>query len=211
MIEETDIKDKILNGAEDLFMRYGVRSISMDDIARHLSVSKKTLYQHFADKDDLVLVVTRHLLEKNHKECEVIRLKADNPVEELALISLWMKKSMEEINPTMLFDLQKFHLKAWNLWIEFKNKFIQEEVIRNLIAGIDAGYMRSVNKEIMGILRVEFVQMAFNQDIFPREKFSLVEVQSQIFDHFVFGLVTEKGRKLYLKYKEHNHQPSTIL
>lgn len=192
-------------------MRYGVRSISMDDIARHLSVSKKTLYQHFADKDELVLEVTRHLLIKNHKECETIRMKADNPVEELALISLWMKKSMEEINPTMLFDLQKFHMKAWNLWLEFKNKFIQEEVIRNLTVGIDAGYMRPVNKEIMGILRVEFVQMAFNPDIFPREKFSIVEVQSQIFDHFVFGLVTEKGRKLYLKYKEHNHQPSTIL
>jgi AcrR family transcriptional regulator len=73
MIEETDIKDKILNGAEELFMRYGVRSISMDDIARHLSVSKKTLYQHFADKDDLVLEVTRHMLQMNYKECEAIR------------------------------------------------------------------------------------------------------------------------------------------
>lgn len=211
MNEETDIKDKILNGAEELFMRYGVRSISMDDIARHLSVSKKTLYQHFADKDELVLDVTRHLLEQNFKECEAIRKVAENPIEELATISVWMKKSMEEINPTMLFDLQKFHVNAWNLWLEFKNKFIHEEVIRNLTIGIEAGYMRSVNKEIMGILRVEFVQMGFNQDIFPREKFSLAEVQSQIFDHFVFGLVTEKGRKLYLKYKEHNQQPSTIL
>ncbi len=211
MIEETDIKDKILKGAEELFMRYGVRSISMDDIARHLSVSKKTLYQHFADKDDLVENVTRHMLEQNFKECESIRKESENPIEELATISLWMKKSMEEINPTMLFDLQKFHAKAWNLWLEYKNKFIHEEVIRNLVAGIEAGYMRPVNKEIMGILRVEFVQMAFNQDIFPREKYNLVEVQSQIFDHFVFGLVTEKGRKLYLKYKEHNQQPSTIL
>lgn len=211
MIDETDIKGKIVAGAEELFMRYGVRSISMDDIARHLSVSKKTLYQHFADKDDLVETVTRHLLEKNYRQCEDIRLGSDNPVEELARISIWMKKSMEEINPTMLFDLQKFHVKAWNLWVEFKNKFIRDEVIRNLDAGIEQGYMRPVNKEIMGILRVEFVQMAFNPDIFPREKFNIVEVQSQIFDHFVFGLVTEKGRKLYLKYKEHNQQPSTIL
>lgn len=210
MIEETDIKDKILNGTEELFMRYGVRSISMDDIARHLSVSKKTLYQHFADKDDLVENVTRQMLEQNFQECERIRKGANNPIEELATISLWMKKSMEEINPTMLFDLQKFHTKAWNIWLDFKNKFIQDEVMRNLTVGIEEGYIRPVNKEIMSILRVEFVQMGFNQDIFPREKFSLAEVQSQIFDHFVFGLVTEKGRKLYLKYKEHN-QPSTIL
>lgn len=211
MTEDANIKDKILNGTEQLFMRYGVRSISMDDIARHLSVSKKTLYQHFADKDDLVLSITRNLLQTNYQECEAIRLAATNPVEELARISVWMKKSMEEINPTMLFDLQKFHPKAWSTWLDFKTKLIREEVIPNLIAGMEAGYIRPVNKEIMGILRVEFVQAAFNQDVFPREKYNLAEVQSQIFDLFVFGLVTEKGRKLYLKYKEHNQQPSTIL
>lgn len=210
-MEESDIKIKILKGAEELFLRYGVRSISMDDIARHLSVSKKTLYQHFADKDDLVEHCTHHLLNRNEKACEVIREGAENPIEEMARVSVFMKKSMEEINPTMLFDLQKFHPKAWALWLEFKKHFIQNDVMRNLEAGIEAGYIRPINKEIMAILRVEFVQMAFNQDIFPREKFDLIEVQNQVLEHFVLGLVTEKGKKLYLKYKEHNQQPSTIL
>lgn len=211
-MEESDIKIKILKGTEELFLRYGVRSISMDDIARHLSVSKKTLYQHFADKDDLVAHCTQQLLDRNFKECEVIREGAENPIEELARVSLFMKKSMEEINPTMLFDLQKFHPKAWAMWIDFKKNFIQNDVMRNLDAGIEAGYIRPINKDIMAILRVEFVQMAFNQDIFPREKFDLLEVQNQILEHFVLGLVTEKGKKLYFKYKEHNqHQPSTIL
>ena len=59
-MEDHDIKDKILKGAEELFMKYGARSISMDDIARHLSVSKKTLYQHFADKDTLISELCRH-------------------------------------------------------------------------------------------------------------------------------------------------------
>ena len=53
-MEETELRKKILEGTKELFMRYGIRSVSMDDIARHLSVSKKTLYQHFADKDELV-------------------------------------------------------------------------------------------------------------------------------------------------------------
>jgi AcrR family transcriptional regulator len=53
-LEQVDIKKKILKAAENLFMKYGVRSISMDDISRHLAVSKKTLYQHFADKEDIV-------------------------------------------------------------------------------------------------------------------------------------------------------------
>ena len=71
-MEELDVKDKILKGAEELFMRYGIRSISMDDIARHLTVSKKTLYQHFADKDDLVLSVSRSHLQRNKAEFEGI-------------------------------------------------------------------------------------------------------------------------------------------
>ncbi len=66
-MEEIQTKDKILKGAADLFTRYGIRSISMDDIARHLSVSKKTLYQHFVDKDELVTMVTQAHLTANQK------------------------------------------------------------------------------------------------------------------------------------------------
>ncbi len=210
-MEDHDIKSKIVKGTEELFLRYGVRSISMDDIARHLSVSKKTLYQHFADKDDLVVHITRNILENNARGCDAIYHVVENPIEELARVTVFLKNAMEQINPTLLFDLQKFHPKAWALWVEFKNRFIHQDVVRNLEAGIAGGYMRPVNKEVMAILRMEIFQLAFNQDVFPREKFNLVEVQSQIFEHFVMGLLTEKGKKLYLKYKEHNQQPSTIL
>ena len=211
-MEELDNKEKILRGAEDLFMKYGVRSISMDDIARHLSVSKKTLYQHFADKEELVMLVSKSHLERNAKEFEAIQGSAENSVEELARISSCMKKNLEGVNQTMLFDIQKFHPKAWNVWIDFKQKYIRESVIRNLKQGIQDGYIRpEVNPEIMAVVRIELIQLAFNPDVFQREKFNMVEVQSQIFDHFVLGLVTEKGRKLYLKCKELNQQPSTVL
>jgi AcrR family transcriptional regulator len=211
-MEELDSKEKILKGAEDLFMRYGVRSVSMDDIARHLAVSKKTLYQHFADKDDLVMMVSKAILERHTVEFESIRVSTENPVEDLAKISLCMKKNMEGLNPALLFDLQKYHAKAWNLWLDFKNKYIRESVIVNLKKGMADGYIRTdIDSEVMAALRIEQVQLAFNQDVFPRERFNLAEVQVQIFDHFVFGLVTEKGRKLYLKYKELNQQPSTVL
>ncbi|MCI0752082.1 MAG: TetR/AcrR family transcriptional regulator [Flammeovirgaceae bacterium] len=211
-MEEKDTKEKILKGTEDLFMRFGVRSISMDDIARHLGVSKKTLYQHFADKDDLVFWVSNNHLQCDQREFEEMQTSSENAVEELAKISLHMKRHMEEINPALLFDLQKFHLKAWNLWLKFKNDVIRESVVRNLRQGIKEGYFREdMNPEIMAVVRIELIQFAFDQAVFPREKFKLTEVQLQIFDHFVFGLVTEKGRKLYLQYKSVNHQPSTVL
>ncbi|HEY3429368.1 MAG TPA: hypothetical protein VGK39_01750, partial [Cyclobacteriaceae bacterium] len=157
-------------------------------------------------------MVSKSHLERNAKEFESILETSANSVEELARISACMKRNLEGVNQTMLFDIQKFHPKAWNVWIEFKHKYIRESVIRNLKQGIQDGYIRpEVSPEIMAVVRIELIQLAFNPDVFQREKFNMVEVQSQIFDHFVLGLVTEKGRKLYLKCKELNQQPSTVL
>jgi len=209
-MEETAIKEKILKGSEELFMRYGVRSISMDDIARHLGISKKTLYQHFADKDELVLKVSRGHLERNITQFDSIRNEAKNPIEELAMISVCMKQNMESLNPTLLFDLQKFHPKAWSEWIAFKGKYLRESIVRNLNQGIAEGYIRAdINPEIMAAMRIELVQLAFNPDIFPVNRFRLAEVQAQIFDHFVYGLVTDKGKKLYQKLKDITYQLTT--
>jgi AcrR family transcriptional regulator len=210
--QEADVKDRIINGAMELIMRYGARSISMDDIARHLSVSKKTLYQHFADKDDLVLAVCRENMRCDVKIFTEIRESSSNAIEELSKISLIMKAQMEKINPALLFDLKKFHPKAWNAWLDFKNKFIRESVMRNLKQGVEEGHFRQdINPELMAIVRIELIELLFDQMLFPREKFKLAEVQMHLFDHFVYGLVTDKGRKLYEKYKQLNHQPTSVL
>jgi TetR/AcrR family transcriptional regulator, cholesterol catabolism regulator len=210
-MEEQDIKSKILKGAEELYMRYGVRSISMDDIARHLAVSKKTLYQHFTDKDELVTMVSRGHLERNMLQFDTIRDESKNPIEELARLSVCMKMNMESMNPTVMFDLQKFHPKAWNEFIQFKNKHLKESIVRNLKQGIELGYVRpEVNPEILAPIRIETVQLAFNNELFSVGQYSLAEVQAQLFDHFVYGIVTDKGRKLYEKFKTVNPQPSLL-
>jgi len=202
-MEDSDIKKKILKGAESLFMKYGVRSISMDDIARHLSVSKKTLYQHFADKEDIVTMTCQSHIEGIWKEFQDIKNNSKNAIDELAKISLCLKQNSEEMNPSLLFDLQKYHPRAWAVWLNHKNKFIRESVVRNLRQGIEEGYFRAeIDMEVIATMRLELVQMAFDDQVFPPSRFKLAEVQLQIFDHFVYGLVTEKGRKLYQKYKE---------
>lgn len=202
-MEETEVKDRILKGAEELFRRYGVRSITMDEIARHLGISKKTIYQYFSDKDDVVCSVTLAHLQIHHKEFEQVAEESKNSVEELVRLSLCLKENLKDMNAAVLFDLQRYHQKAWSMWIDFKRKVIKESVVRNLKKGIVDGYFRKeIDPEILSIMRLEMIQMGFDDQLFPRDRYSLAEVQLNLLEHFIHGLLTDKGRKLYNKYKE---------
>lgn len=204
-MEELDNKEKLLKGADDLFMKYGVRSVSMDDIARHLGISKKTIYQHFTDKDDVVVSVAKAHMERQRQQFEKIAAESKNAVEEMVKISFVLKENMKNINPSLLFDMQKYHQRAWNEWLNFKHKFIRQSVMRSLKQGMAEGYFREeLNVDIISIMRLEQVQMPFDNAIFPRDHYNIAEVQAHVFDHFVHGILTEKGKKLYAKYKEKN-------
>lgn len=208
-MEEVETKDKILEGSLGLFMKYGIRSVTMDDIARHLAVSKKTLYQHFADKDDLVFKMSEMYLDRSFRQYEQIAKGSSNSIEELSKISVRMKHEMENLNQSMLFDLQKYHPKAWALYIDHKSKIISQSVVRNIRQGMADGFYRpELNPDVMAITRLVLIEAAFNPELFPKDQFNFVEVQIQLFDLFVHGLCTEKGRKLYLKYKEEYYKPS---
>lgn len=212
-MEEQDIREKILEGTEMLFTRYGIRSVSMDDIARHLSVSKKTLYQHFADKDELVYRMSERYLTRTSKNYDEIKNTSSNSVEELSRIAVRMKQDFESINPSMLFDLQKFHSKAWSLYNQHKLDVISQSVEQNIVQGIRDGLFRSdLNPNVLARLRIAMLESGFNDNIFPREQFNFIEVQSQIFELFVYGMCTDKGRKLYQQYiKNNNPQLNPII
>jgi AcrR family transcriptional regulator len=203
MEEQDQIKERILKGAEELFLKYGVRSVSMDDIARHLSISKKTIYQYFVDKDEIVTQVTSNHLAQTKAGFDQLTSASKNALDELMRIQMFMKKNMQDMNPALLFDLRKYHPKAWAAWSEHKNKEIRESVVRNLKQGIEEGLYRSnLNPEILAILRIESIQWLYDGQIVPSDKYKMGDVQVQMLDHFMYGLLTDKGRKLYEKHKQ---------
>ncbi|MEQ9426037.1 MAG: TetR/AcrR family transcriptional regulator [Cyclobacteriaceae bacterium] len=193
-----DTKQKIIVKAEELFRLYGVKSVTMDEIARELGMSKKTLYQSFNDKDSLVSEATQYMLDCDKREFEAIESEAGNSIEQLFLISKCLRTNFENMNPSILFDLKRYHPQAWEQFLEMKEKFFKQTVINVLNQGIDEGYFRKdINVDILTILRVEQVQMTFDPRIFPKDKFDFKEVQMQFFDHFVNGIMTDKGRIYY--------------
>ncbi len=199
---DLEIRQRILEKAMNLFNRYGVRSVTMDDVAREVSMSKKTLYQYFTNKDGLVSAVARFHMDLEREEYGMIASSADNAIDELHQIAKCMRKNIQDMNPSLLHDLQKFHYDAWNLYLDFKHQFVRGNVEDNLKRGITEGFYRpDINARILSTFRIEQVEMIFNPKIFPQEEFQFAEVQMHLFDHFVQGILTEKGRKLYHSYQ----------
>lgn len=197
-----DTKEHLLVSAGQLFLKFGVKSITMDDIARHLSISKKTIYQYFADKDDLIeQFVKLHLAEQTRQMDEIYNTSA-NAVEELYKLSEWIKVTLGTMNPTALYDLEKYHKKAYSLYLLHKEECVISNIAKSLQKGISEGYFRNdINIDIISRMRMEQVQMAFNPIIFPIERINFQEIQIQLFEHFVYGIVTIKGYRLYNKLK----------
>ena len=179
-------------------MRYGIRSVSMDDIARHLGISKKTIYQVYADKDELVFAVSRLHQDIWISHTQEISATAADAIEELLRFSVVLRQQLAEMNPSVMFDMYKFHRAAWDDFVDYKNKVMRARVRESILRGIGEGYFRGdIDAEILATLRVEQVEMAFNDNVFPHSHYKLDQVQLQLFDHFVFGLLTEKGRARY--------------
>lgn len=202
MPEVALIDDRILEKAEVLFMQYGVRSVTMDDIARALSISKKTIYQHFKDKDAIVLRVAERIFAKERQIMNRMHNQGENVIHEMVLISKYLREHVSTINPSALFDLKKFYKEAWDVFLIFKQEWLQliEETMRK---GVAEGYFRpEINPKILSIFRSETITLSFDQQLFPRDQFDPQEVQVQFFELFVYGLLTDRGRKLYQEYSE---------
>ena len=200
-MKDLEAKQKILNSAEELFIQYGIRSVTMDDVAREASMSKKTLYQYFDNKDGLVSEVALDHFEKETKEFEDMYSQSNDSIHEILLVSRCLRKHVFKMNPSLLYDMQKYHGRAWDNYLEFKHSTIRGHIERNIERGKAEGYFREeIDAKVLSILRVEGVQLVFNTKIFPRREFDFPAVQLQILDHFVHGLLTDKGRKKYEEY-----------
>ena len=193
------MQQRIIDTAESMFFRFGIRSVTMDDIAKELGISKKTIYHYFADKDDLVEKVTSHSLANEMCKTQNIYENSQNPIEEMINSTKMMREMLQNVNAVLFYDMKKYHPQSWAKYVEFKNGFL-EIVKRNLLNGItEKLYRPDINVEILAKLRVEVVDLAFNIEYFPPSQYNLLNVQLESIDHFIRGIVTTKGLEIYEK------------
>lgn len=198
-----EIKERILQTSQELFYRYGIKSVTMDDIARELAVSKKTLYQFFEDKEQIVLTLCRQEIKSRQCEFEDISKTSKDPVHEIMLMMKHMGQMIAHINPHMFYDLQKYHNKAWKEFKLFKDKELFDTMVHNIKKGIEMGlYRNDIDPKIMARLRIEEFDLGINPNVFPADKYNMTKVQLSLLDHFLYGISTLKGHKLINKYKQ---------
>jgi AcrR family transcriptional regulator len=194
---------RIRDEARGLYMKYGIRSVSMDDIAVQLGISKKTIYQYFKDKDELVEAIVEQDMEETRSDCTICLQQSTNAVEEVFLTMDKMLEHLRNMNPTILYDLHKFHFTAFKKFQEHKNSFLLEIIRSNLQKGMAEGlYRPDINIEILAKYRLEAMMLAFNIELFPPSKFNIVEVTTVLIENFIFGVVTPKGYELVTKYQQ---------
>jgi AcrR family transcriptional regulator len=198
-----DQQERIVQKAHDMFMRYGIRSISMDEIASQLGISKKTIYHFFTDKDALVDAVIHIELNESEEDCYQHKANSENPVHEIFIATDMVLELLKVMNPTLLFDLQKYHPTSFKKINDHKNKFLYKLIRENLDKGVAEGYYRAeINTEILTRFRIASIFLTFNPDLLPPGKNTAADLVKETTMNFLHGLVTPKGLKLIQKYTQ---------
>jgi len=194
--------ERIIEGGEELFLKAGIKSVTMDDIAKHLGMSKKTIYQFFKDKNELVTALVKKKLKEDEEQMIEFISKSSNVIEEMINMTKCSEDMFSRINPIVIHDMQKYHPDAWKVFQQFKNEVLISTLEELLTKGIKQGYIRpEIDVKIIARMRVNTVELGFNTSIFPIAEFNTWKVQVQFLDHFNYGICTLKGYKLLNQYK----------
>ncbi|OJW15955.1 TetR/AcrR family transcriptional regulator [Mucilaginibacter sp. 44-25] len=200
--------ERIILGAEELFLQAGIKSVTMDDIAKHLGMSKKTIYHFFNDKNDLVIALVKKKLIEDECQIQDIINSSANVMEEMINMMKCSEEIFGRINPIVIHDMQKYHPLAWSEFQKFKSEVLVHTLEELLTKGIHQGFIRpDIDVRVLAKMRVNQVEMGFNTAIFPVSQFSPWKVQYQLLEHFNYGICTLKGHELLDKYKtEHTEK-----
>ena len=201
------MKEKIIKKEEELFLTYGFKSVTMDDIANEMAISKKTIYQHFRNKTKLIETITKHVFFKISEGIDCICALGKNPIDEIFEIKYLIMQHLKGEKNSPQYQLQKYYPKIYNSLKSMQFDMMCECVTENLERGIKQGYYRpTIN--VSFIVRIYFsgVISVKDKDLFPEEQFPANTLLEEYLEYHLRGIVTEKGltklNKIIKKNKE---------
>jgi len=189
--------ENIVEKVGSLYFKYGIKSITMDDVAKELGISKKTLYNYFTDKSELVSSVVDNILNYHTNKSECIFCKNLNAIEEVFEVNNFFTHMLKDYNHSMVYDLKKYYPDIFKRLHEKRREKMYNSVLNNLKKGKEEGLFRQeMNEEIISKLHVSRIEGIFDSNIFTVEEFTSPEFVFEIFNYHIRGIVNEKGLEI---------------
>lgn len=191
------MKEKILEKAADMFLTYGFKSVTMDDLAHEMGISKKTIYTHFENKTKLVKECTHQLGCKISRGIDHICSLNKNPIEELYDIKKYVMDFLKDEKSSPQYQLQKYYPKIFFEMREKQYEVMKDCMVDNIQRGLQTGIYRE-NLDIEFVSRIYYVCGSSIKDdrLFPPDKFSRSTLMDNFLEYHLRGIVTPKGRKI---------------
>lgn len=206
------LQERILETALRLFRTYGIKSVTMFDIAKECGVSKKTVYEHFADKEALIKSGVQTVLDGLQQQLDHGRRQADNAIAEQLQTAHILEVLARTMNPVMMHEVRKYHPAVGQAVEDFRRDNVLQGIRENLERGIEEGlYHPYLKLDIMARMRQLQLDAAFDQAQYPPEQFDMHQVMQEITFNYIMGISTPEGRKLAGQYLVTASAPSFSL
>jgi TetR/AcrR family transcriptional regulator, cholesterol catabolism regulator len=189
-------KDLIWETALELFMKYGIKSVSMDDLAKTLGMSKKTIYTFISNKEDLVnKVLSKHIKKDEEAILEIINA-SDDALDAMVSITKHVLLFLRKIKPSLIFDLKKYHPAGWQMIETQHFRFIEDVIRNNILRGISEKlYREDADPEIIAKLYVAKSRYLVDEDYFPLTEYDRAGLLIQMIMYHLNGIVSDNGKE----------------
>lgn len=193
-------RQHIVEQAFATFKQRGFKNVTMDDISRQVGISKKTLYELFKHKDDLVEAVVQYVIQDNTCQLENTVAPSENAIEHTIQIMMYLERFVGGMNPVCFIDLQRYYPVAYQLLTQHRSQFVEQSILQNLRQGIEEGlYRPDIDVQIIARYRTESIFLVFQQHWFSNLDVDASRINYQIFIHYLYGLCTLKGHEVLSK------------
>jgi len=188
------MKCKIIENATEMFLNLGFKSVTMDDIANEGGMSKKTIYQYFKNKTELVDSCVNYIFEYITKGIACVQDRGFNAIEEQLEIKAFVQSSLKNEKTSPFYQLQKYYPKIFVTLKERQFQHMQNCLLENLKKGIETGlYRESINIDIISRLHFNSIVELKNTKVFPPQKYNMTMLMETFLDYHLRAICTPKG------------------
>jgi AcrR family transcriptional regulator len=200
----------IVTKARELFFSYGLRSVSMDDVARQAGISKKTIYQSFSDKSELIQTIVDDLIQCHHRLSDKCKAAAADAIDEVLLQSSAPFDTWAAVTPGFFYELEKFFPPLWQKLEAHKSAVLLPGIINNLERGKNEGlYRDDINKAFTADIRIHHLTTALQPHLLTSQRMSVSQLMAELTLFYLHSITTEKGKNRLTKYLKNRNENRT--